>query len=168
MILTSKYDIGQRVHKISRLHQTIGTPCESCGGTGKLALVNGGSVPCSGWTGGNRHCDRGKVRTELVFRWTPTETLTVGQITAKVTAPHQYNDPDRDNAVAYMCHETGVGSGTVHYERDLFATRDEALAECAVRNVGCDVSPTENTIGLAYEADEEWEADRVATALGEA
>lgn len=162
MILTSKYDLGQRVHKISRLHETVGTPCAVCGGTGRLALVNGGDVPCT-YQYKSPRCDNGKIRTELVFRWTLTESLTVGRIEVRVTAPHQYIDPERDNAVSYMCRETGVGSGPIHYERDLFATRDEALAECAIRNVGCDTSPTEHTVRLAYEADEEWESAHTPT-----
>lgn len=157
MILTSKYDLNQKVYKIWRLTETIGTPCGVCSGTGRLALVNGGSVPCT-HAYKSPHCDNGKVRTELVHRWAVTAILTIGQVRAQATVPRGCLSDD-DNGVRYMCYETGVGSGTVHNERDLFATRDEALAECEARNVGCDTSPTEDTIQWAYDADEEWEAE---------
>ncbi len=40
---------------------------------------------------------------------------------------------DQEHPVSYMCRETGVGSGSVYYEGDLFPTHDEAMAASAVR-----------------------------------
>ena len=36
--------------------------------------------------------------------------------------------------VSYMCYETGIGSGTIHYEGSLYPTLEEAQAECENRN----------------------------------
>ena len=33
-----------------------------------------------------------------------------------------------DSPVSYMCHETGVGSGSIYDERNLFPTKEEAIA----------------------------------------
>lgn len=157
MILTSKFDLNQKVWKIWRLTEVIGMPCAVCNGTGRLMLVNGNSVACTNSYFGTPRCDNGQVRTELVFRWAITGVLTIGQITMRASVQHTYESP-RDNATEYMCCETGVGSGTVHDENDLFAVQDEALEECARRNVGCDIMPTENTIAVAYNDNEEWDA----------
>jgi len=44
-------------------------------------------------------------------------------------------DTESDHPVSYMCVETGVGSGTIHYEEHLFATEAEALAHSANRAI---------------------------------
>jgi hypothetical protein len=52
--------------------------------------------------------------------WVPTaRLLTVGQVRG-------YSGPDGKNE--YMCHETGIGSGSVYSEDLLFAAEEEALA----------------------------------------
>ena len=57
--------------------------------------------------------------------------LTVGSV--------RIDTADTDNPVEYMCVETGVGSGSIYYERKLFPTEEEALqvaeAEAALKTV---------------------------------
>lgn len=48
------------------------------------------------------------------------EKLTIGSV--------RIDTADRENPIAYMCTETGVGSGTVYNEKDLFLSELEALA----------------------------------------
>jgi hypothetical protein len=43
-------------------------------------------------------------------------------------------DTAHDDPVRYMCHETGVGSGRVYYEKDFFTSEQDAIAEAEVRN----------------------------------
>ncbi len=45
-------------------------------------------------------------------------SLTIGQVRAQAGS---------DEQTQYMCRETGIGSGTLYYEKDLFATEAEAL-----------------------------------------
>lgn len=54
------------------------------------------------------------------------ERLTIGSIKFD-SFPGHWNDKD-DSGPSYMCNETGVGSGSVYRERELFATEKEALA----------------------------------------
>lgn len=53
-----------------------------------------------------------------------TRRLTIGSIRT---------DSNADRPVSYMCHETGVGSGSVYYEEDLYRTDDEAKAAAALK-----------------------------------
>jgi len=48
------------------------------------------------------------------------EVLTIGSV--------RVDTHDIEHPVSYMCRETGVGSGQIHCEADLFHTREEAQA----------------------------------------
>ena len=69
--------------------------------------------------------------------WQVIGPLTIGQVRVEVTdSPGIEGEEVFDNYKAqketieqYMCVETGVGSGTLHYAERLFSTRDEASTE---------------------------------------
>lgn len=50
--------------------------------------------------------------------------LTIGQVRAQTGSEMRSE---------YMCHETGVGSGTIYRETDLFATEEEALQAADIK-----------------------------------
>lgn len=53
------------------------------------------------------------------------DALTIGSVRIDTSAIE-------GETVAYMCHETGIGSGSIWYENRLFATREEAEAQAAI------------------------------------
>jgi hypothetical protein len=58
----------------------------------------------------------------------------VGQIRIEITSTRFiHKDADRNNE-HYMLAETGIGTGALHYARDLFATRVAAMVECERRS----------------------------------
>jgi hypothetical protein len=56
-----------------------------------------------------------------------TGELTVGLV--------EYRFSKKETREAYMCAETGVGGGTIHYVETLYPTKKEAQAECDRRNI---------------------------------
>ena len=52
--------------------------------------------------------------------------LTIGLI--RVEDAYDRKEPK----ITYMCHETGVHSGTIWYEPDLFLTKEEAIEHLAI------------------------------------
>lgn len=118
MNIAPKYEIGQLVYFG---HGDIGehyVECPDCRGSCVWSVTTPAGdtfeVPCS-------TCEyerpAGRIRT-----YEPqgeVKTLTIGSIRI---------DTADDNPVQYMCIETGVGSGAIYYERDLFVDQDEAAA----------------------------------------
>lgn len=123
-----RYAIGQQVYCASVRDGSTEVPCPDCVKTGKWNAVSpaGTIVPvtcprCSGYGVLKQRCYVARV-----------ELLTIGSIRLN-TAPHSSED-----AVVYMCHETGIGSGNLWNESKLFLTREEANvvgeAECSRMN----------------------------------
>jgi hypothetical protein len=119
MIPTPKYEIGQQVfagcaQQITKRHQ-----CPDCLGTKEWeATTPRGEVfhiPCGTCQYG--FFSEGTLQ-ELV--WTAeVRSLTIGSV--------QIDTADKDRVVAYMCRETGIGSGQVWPEHDLHLDHAAAL-----------------------------------------
>jgi hypothetical protein len=65
-------------------------------------------------------CRSGWFSTGLVSNWADRahiDEVTIGSVRI---------DTADENPVAYMCKETGIGSGSIYYEKNLRATRFEA------------------------------------------
>jgi hypothetical protein len=124
MNITTKFSLGDTVVPIGRRIETISDPCPTCEGTGMLALVKGGSVPCT-----VKECWYGRINRQQTHPWAVRADLT--STVGIVRGEHEAASPPE---VRYMIFSTGVGSGTVWKEEDLFATDDEAQAECDRRN----------------------------------
>lgn len=121
-----KYPIGSLVHRVRTRQQRLAEVCEVCDGDGYVEVPKAEDralcPTCQGqgkvWTDGD----------ELVATIEPvTVTLARVEITE---APSSTGWLKR---VTYMGPETGVPSGTVHDEADLFPTHDEALEAAAKR-----------------------------------
>ena len=144
MILHTLFDLGQTVWLIRQETTPVTRPCEVCDGRGYLDLVKGGNVHCTNQWASKDRCNGGVVTLAITQPWKVViRSLTVGQVEA--CAPQRTHD-GWDESVRYMCEETGVGSGSVYYEPHLFASREEAQAECDARNAVADPAPggTEN------------------------
>ena len=74
--------------------------------------------------------------------WQVIGPMTIGQVRVEITdSPGVDGEEIFSNYMAqketkeqYMCIETGIGSGTLHYAEMLFVTKDAAKAEADNRN----------------------------------
>lgn len=100
-------------------------PCPDCLGTRRWKVITPAGTEmeaeCQRCTGFGRIADL--PRPERIVSKPFVRRLTIGKITASTHA--SYGDRDR---VEYMCSETGIGSGSIYQESQLFATEAEAMA----------------------------------------
>lgn len=120
MILKSKYNIGDKVYHIRNSLKTTYTTCKHCIGTGGILDHLNKTHRCS-------VCDGiGNIRRNKRGIFVLEKVLTIGQIRCKAEKKKWKSD----NNVEYMCEETGIGSGSLYKEKDLFVTKKEAEEEC--------------------------------------
>jgi len=123
MIIESKYAIGDRVFKIVSMRKEVTSDCPFCVGGGFIRGANGEQRACPKCFGRRNQTEWNPQAWQV-----PLENgiLTIGQVRVLVT--------NQSRKEEYMCHETGIGSGTLHSVDDFFETHEAAVAECAVRN----------------------------------
>lgn len=130
--ITTKYSVGDTVFHASTTTTRKRHPCPDCLGSQKWeAKSPAGRVyefGCPRCAGGYRSDNDSSI--DYTAFIPATQRLTIGQVRAQVG-----HDPHNE----YMCHETGIGGGSVYYEKDLFPTEAEALvaatAKAAASNV---------------------------------
>ena len=137
MRIDTKFEVDQQVCKIRNRREEKWIPCAFCKGTG-------GVVGADGTRGNCPKCYGAKGCAEfLPTKWQIDEVLTVGEVRVEVRGEHKsiedsrcsnYGSQSAKRVEAYMCRETGIGTGTLHSVEDLFATEEEAQAECDRRN----------------------------------
>lgn len=124
MNIETKYSVDDAVYVGRAEWGSEPIPCPDCKGTGKWTVV-ANSGPSGFWETTCQTCrdwgnysgyGTGKVKQST--RIAITEYRTIGSIQVDTNG----------DVVRYMCVETGVGSGSIYYEKDLFPTREEALA----------------------------------------
>lgn len=120
MQLTTKYGVGDVVYrKVKAYNDFRHVSCDLCSATGQVAIsgASGRKAECPDCRGlGKRGVDF-----PVPMR---AEALTIGQV--RVVTEGKTDRAAKE--VSYMCKETGIGSGTLHKEEDLFLTAEEALA----------------------------------------
>lgn len=133
--ITTKFDIGDTVFHARTATTVKSHPCPDCIGSKKWIAQSpaGGSfeVPCI------RCASNYQANHRLSLNYSSFEPvarrLTIGSVRA---------DTNSDRSPEYMCVETGVGSGNVYREADLFRTEAEALvaaqAQANVQNTNPD------------------------------
>lgn len=144
--LTTKFSLGDRVWKVHQTTEEIRLPCRTCRGhvyiEGKAANGELCMVKCP-------NC--GVNATVRLGTWPEWKVapgpLQIGMIQLTVldrTGADNENRADNLNPARagrmcvvdgenYMAWSTGVGSGTVHYVEDLFASREKAEEEAFAR-----------------------------------
>jgi len=123
MRIETKYNIGDSVYAAGITSGQRKTPCPDCLGkktwTCKTPAGEEFEVPC----GTCEHGYEGSLGYLTSYGTDPrVDPLTIGSI---------QTDTYRKE-VRYMCRETGIGSGTLHSEENLFTTYDEAMAAAVV------------------------------------
>lgn len=117
-MIQPKFDIGQTVYVARVSWRESFIPCPDCLGQ-KTWFVRAPSG--EEWAVDCLTCQRGWYSTGQVGSWSDqvvVEKRTIGSV--------RVDTADRERPVSYMCVETGVGTGSVYDERNVFASRDEA------------------------------------------
>lgn len=110
-----KYSKGDKVYSAGSVYTNKSITCPDCLGCGKwtVRFADGEEIECECQT-----CARGWRHSSgyIVYQeYAPSVVqLTIGQVGL-----------DEDGG-RYMCEETGVGSGTIYCEKNLFSTKEEA------------------------------------------
>lgn len=134
--LTTKYSVGDVVYYAATTTEKKRHPCPDCQGVRKWKATSpaGGEYEfdcprCSA----SYNSDRDLMLDYSAF--VPyVQKLTIGSIQVN-TAKGAYDEGSR-----YMCVETGIGSGSIYDEANLFSTEDEATAAAQVIADGKNVS----------------------------
>lgn len=122
---TPKFQLGDEVFVPGLDSTTMKHPCPDCGGTGTWTVQ---SATGANFTIACPRCampySRLPAGMELTYRgYAPrVACLHIGQVRMEWPRSHD----DARDAVSYMCTETGVGSGSIYYESQLYADREEA------------------------------------------
>lgn len=128
---TPKYQIGQRVFRATETSAVEALPCPDCLGTKKWKVTTPGGTeleaPCLRC--GQGHSLRNVPSLEYRVCRALVTPLTIGSIQIDTNAGAR--GWGCDDLVKYMCTETGVGSGSVYNERDLYETEAEAESAAA-------------------------------------
>jgi hypothetical protein len=126
--ITTKYSIGDRVFHSQILTEKRRRPCPDCLGAKKWEATSPAGTKylfdcprCSA----SYHSDS-DLQLDYSAYTPAVRPLTIGSI--------QFNSAKGwDHGARYMCRETGVGSGSVYNEDDLFQTEEEATAAAQIK-----------------------------------
>ena len=141
MKIETKFSNGDKVWHIWDEREKKFITCSFCQGSGHIVGKDGKERICPECYG------KGGQYEYFAMKWQVQTLLTIGQVRAEVTGEWEgSNDPggiEWENYKArphsyeeqYMCRETGIRSGTLYDGNNLFATKEEAQAECDKRNV---------------------------------
>ena len=118
-MIKPKYKEEDRVWGASAYKKDKQVPCPDCLGkrSWEVRLPNGEefTIPCS-------TCKRG-----FEGSWgTITEWIQSAKVEQYTIGSVRVNTND-ERPISYMCKETGIGSGTIHYEEDLHKDKVSAL-----------------------------------------
>lgn len=119
--IETKFSIGDVVYKAWTTTVSKQHPCPDCKGSRKWKAVSpaGGEYefPCP------RCAARFMSNRDLSLDYSEfapsVHKLTIGSVRVDTSS--------QDRPVEYMCRETGIGSGTIHDQADLFPTEEEAM-----------------------------------------
>jgi hypothetical protein len=137
--IVTKFDIGDKVWHPSVTTKQEKHPCPDCLGTRKWQAISpagrGYIVECPRCS--TTYLSNRDLSLSYATATGSVHQMTIGQV--------RFEDGPR-----YMCHETGVGSGSVYYETDLFATKEEAEAALAIKMVemNAHIASQPNWIGV--------------------
>jgi Zn finger protein HypA/HybF involved in hydrogenase expression len=127
MDIKTKFDLGDNVIALSSMWATRKVFCLTCEQTGKVNILGESFIcpKCHGACLRDNHCGH---KTFIA------EESRIGKIEIQLLDEKYCYHGHVPYKVQYMIESTGVVSGTLWNEKDLFATRKEAQAECDKRN----------------------------------
>jgi hypothetical protein len=134
VIFKFKFEIGQKVFQVRNMEKLSYAKCGTCKGEGRLKIENmdfhkhnAMCIDCDG---------KGSWAVQKKREWyIQDRTLAIGQARVEITDTEHSNHGTKPPInEQYMCHETGVFSGTLHQASALFATRESAEQFCNEQN----------------------------------
>lgn len=143
MKIETKFSLGQMVWPIMSWTRHDTVPCETCGGRGSFEVLPGKFSLCPDATyhGYGPRCDGGRKHRQWRTEWAVELPSEVGMVRVELRAPkHRRTETPYDHSTVgvdeetYMLESTGVGTGSVWGVSKLFASQEEAQAECDRRN----------------------------------
>lgn len=117
---TPKFYIGQQVFCVRIVYGTTERECPDCLGKKEWTCT---APSGEFWQAPCNTCNSGWFSTGRVIVYedrVSKEKLTIGSIQINTAAN------EKDGPIRYMCIETGVGSGSIYREQELFASDEEA------------------------------------------
>lgn len=130
MDITTKFQLDQEVWAISHDYASRIVFCETCKREG-VVTIGSEQFTCPKCHGTSKHPQH------VGQRWFISEHKNaIGRIQTTHFSHHYITEDREEDRITYMIQATGVGSGQIWKERDLFASEAEALEECARRNAG--------------------------------
>jgi len=138
MNYTTKFNIGDHVWGVSDQDFQRIVKCKPCANTGKITIGDERLI-CPKCNGRSTH-------TQYAGRkhYISTFDAEVGQVTVEHNDPQyrEYYNEQQPIKVEYMLTSTGVGSGQIWKEENLFESEKDAQAYCDKRN---GLLPTDET-----------------------
>ncbi len=123
MIPQPKFDLGQYVYAIACNRVGKYVNCTTCVGK-KYILINNESFTCPKCRGSGSYHNGEEVR----------HMLAANGFIGKISIEAYDQKYDRPNTIRYQLDSTGVGSGTLWDEENLFSSKSKAMEEIFIRN----------------------------------
>ena len=140
-MIETKFEVGEAVFKAGTTIVRKQHECPDCLGTRKWSAKSPGggeyTFPCPRCGGG--YMSNRDLSLDYSVHAPTVERLTIGQVRA-------ISGEDAE----YMCRETGIGSGTLHREKDLF--RSEAEAQEAAKLLAAERTEKTDWMVKQYDA----------------
>lgn len=128
-VIETKYSVGDVVYRAGITTERRQHPCPDCLGerewTAKSPAGSEYAFPCPRCSA-SYHSDA-DLKLDYSAHVPSVQKLTIGSV--------QFNSANGsfDSGARYMAHETGIGSGQVHNEADLYETEAEAVAASEIK-----------------------------------
>lgn len=118
-MIQPKFNIGDTIYHLRISYAEKKIPCPDCLGTREWKVICPSgeefqhccNTCYAGWSSSSGYV---RIYEDQIF----IREMTVGSV--------RYDSNEKDNQFSYMCQETGVGSGSVYYQKDMFSTEEEA------------------------------------------
>lgn len=128
MQFNTKFNIGDEVFCIQSAPANHQIKCTCCKEVGTVN-IDGIDYQCPKCKGNSKHLQNCGYKWYVIH-----DSARVGKIRAEFTGRGYINRDDDKLVHEYMIDTTGIGTGTIWKEDTLYASREEAEAECARRN----------------------------------
>ncbi len=125
MLLKSQYDIGQSVWTVQQRYEPVRNACKLCHGKGMVQVVGSEKLAVCPECSGRGYFDDG-----VTYRWVLGIHSVVGQVSIKAVKTGR----TITTTVEYMLRDSGIGSGSIWNEDQLFLTQEEAESYCKRMN----------------------------------
>jgi len=121
MKIETKYNLGQKVLQIQSYPKSEEIICKPCNGVGRITTLDDSMQRCVKCKGCGYNVEYKPTAYDII------QTITIGKIITN-------SWPDKTQENRYMCLETGIDTGIMWRERDLWPDKEMAQAECDRRN----------------------------------